>query len=251
LNFHSPLRAASIIDYWRRWHMTLQRFIVAYIFQPLSLPLNRYAAEKGLKGWSFFAVAVAVPTFVTFVAVGIWHGAGWTFVAFGVMHAVYICINEAWREHRKQVRRALRRQGKTLGEPGVLERTGYHLITLAAVVYANVMFRASDVSAAGSVWSGMSGLHGLTSSLPTGLGWDTAVALALSVGLVFLAPNTQQIMSRFDPAHNWREWRDTALAPIRWTWRPSPAGIAFAGATLAIAILAIQRGRAIFLYFNF
>jgi hypothetical protein len=87
--------------------------------------------------------------------------------------------------------------------------------------------------------------------LPTGLGWDTAVALALSVGLVFLAPNTQQIMSRFDPAHNWREWRDTALAPIRWTWRPSPAGIAFAGATLAIAILAIQRGRAIFLYFNF
>ena len=251
LNFHSPLRAASIIDYWRRWHMTLQRFIVAYIFQPLSLPLNRFAAEKGLEGWSAFGVAVAVPTFVTFVAVGIWHGAGWTFVAFGVMHAVYICINEAWREQRKQVRRRLRRQGKTLGEPRPVERAAYHLITLVAVIYANVMFRAADVGAAGSVWSGMTGLNGLTLALPTDLGWDTAVALLLSVGLVFLAPNTQQIMGRFDPAHNWREWRDTALAPIRWTWRASPAGLAFAGVTLIVGILAIQRGQAIFLYFNF
>ncbi|MDB5422836.1 MAG: hypothetical protein JWQ29_252 [Phenylobacterium sp.] len=251
LNFHSPLRAASIIDYWRRWHMTLQRFIVAYIFQPLSLPLNRLAAQKGLQGWPAFAVAVAVPTFITFVAVGIWHGAGWTFVAFGVMHAVYICINEAWREHRKHVRRTLRKQGKTLGEPRSPERLAYHALTLVAVIYANVVFRAADIPAAGTIWSAMTGLNGLSFSLPAGLGWDTAGALLLSVGLVFLAPNTQQIMSRFDPAYNWREWRDTALAPIRWTWRPSPAGLVFAGVTLTIAILAIQRGRAIFLYFNF
>ena len=94
LNFHSPLRAASVIEYWRRWHMTLQRFIVAYIFQPLSVPLNRLAAEKGLEGWSAFGVAIAIPTFITFVVVGIWHGAGWTFVIFGVMHAIYICTNE-------------------------------------------------------------------------------------------------------------------------------------------------------------
>src|SRR5262249_35654857 len=65
LIFHSPLRAASIIDYWRRWHMTLQRFIVAYLFQPLSLPLGRLAAERGLSAWGSFAIAVAFPLFVT------------------------------------------------------------------------------------------------------------------------------------------------------------------------------------------
>ena len=54
LNFHSPLRAASITDYWRRWHMTLQRFVVAYIFQPLSLPLTRFAADWNLTRWSGF-----------------------------------------------------------------------------------------------------------------------------------------------------------------------------------------------------
>jgi D-alanyl-lipoteichoic acid acyltransferase DltB (MBOAT superfamily) len=249
LNFHSPLRAASIIDYWRRWHMTLQRFIVAYIFQPLTLPLSRLAAERDLRAWPAFLVGIAAPTFVTFVAVGIWHGAGWTFVMFGVMHAIYICINEAWREHRKHVRRRLRKQGRTLGEPRLPERLAYHALTLVAVIYANVMFRASDVGAAASVWSGMTGFNGLGGSLP--IGFDSAFALLLSIVLVFLAPNTQQIMSRFDPAQNWRDWRDVAIAPVRWTWRPSPAGLAFAGVTLVAAILAIQRGRAIFLYFNF
>ncbi|MBW8812426.1 MAG: MBOAT family protein [Caulobacterales bacterium] len=251
LNFHSPLRAASVIEYWRRWHMTLQRFIVAYIFQPLSVPLNRYAAEKGLQGWGAFGVAVAVPTFVTFVAVGVWHGAGWTFVAFGVMHAIYICVNEAWREHRKRVRRKLRKQGKTLGEPAAPERVSYHLLTLLGVIYANVMFRSKSVGDAMEVWAGMSGFRGLDLSLPAALGWGVWSALALAFGLVFLAPNTQQIMGRFDPAFNWREWKDAAPAPIRWTWRPDTAGLVFAGVVLIAGVLMVQRGRAIFLYFNF
>ena len=82
LNFHSPLRARSMIEYWRRWHMTLQRFIVAYIYQPLSLPLSRFAAEHGLRGWPSFAPEIAIPIFITFVLVGLWHGAGWTFIVF-------------------------------------------------------------------------------------------------------------------------------------------------------------------------
>lgn len=251
LNFHSPLRAPSVIEYWRRWHMTLQRFIVAYIFQPLSVPLNRLAAERGLGGWTAFGVAVAIPTFITFVVVGIWHGAGWTFVTFGVMHALYICTNEAWRERRKQLRRKLRKLGRTLAEPGPVERVGYHVITLLAVIYGNVMFRAPDVSAAVDAWAGMSGLRGLDLTLPTEIGWGAAAALALSVGIVFLAPNTQQIMGRFDPAYNWREWRDVAPAPLRWTWKPDAAGLVFAAGALLAGLLLIQRGRAIFLYFNF
>jgi D-alanyl-lipoteichoic acid acyltransferase DltB (MBOAT superfamily) len=249
LNFHSPLRAASIIDYWRRWHMTLQRFIVAYIFQPLSLPLNRLAAQWGLRRWSAFAVGMAIPTVVTFVAVGIWHGAGWTFILFGVMHGVYICVNEAWREARRLRARTMRRAGKTLAEPGPLQIAAYHGITLLAVVYANVMFRAVSVKDALMVWTGMSGLGASLHQPPPDLGVLSAIALGVVV--VFAMPNTQQIMGRFEPAQNWREWRDVALAPIRWTWKPSFPGLAFAAATLFLGVMFIQRGQAVFLYFKF
>ncbi|MBC7519630.1 MAG: MBOAT family protein [Sandarakinorhabdus sp.] len=252
LNFHSPLRAANIIDYWRRWHMTLQRFIVAYIFQPLSVPLNRLAAQRGLTGWGLFGVAVAIPSFVTFVAIGIWHGAGWTFIAFGVMHAVYICTNEAWRERRKQRRRALRKQGIKLADPAGLELAGYHLITLLAVVVGNVMFRADSVGEAVSIWAAMAGVGGLdlAGQVP-GLGPELLATIVIAAGIVAIAPNTQQIMRRYDPAYNWREWADVAKSRLDWTWRPNAAGIVLAGLTLLIAVVFIQRGGAIFLYFNF
>ena len=99
LNFHSPLRAASIIDYCARWHMTLQRFIVAYIFQPLSLPLGRSppnagSGPGGLRGGGGPAVIRHLR--------GHRHlaGAGWTFVMFGVMHAIYVSHQPVLRERR-------------------------------------------------------------------------------------------------------------------------------------------------------
>ena len=252
LNFHSPLRAANISDYWRRWHMTLQRFIVAYIFQPLSLPLNRWAAERGLTGWGLFFAGVALPSFITFVVIGVWHGAGWTFLAFGVMHATYICINEAWRERRKNRRKRLRKQGIKLADPQGLEIASYHLITLVAVMLGNVMFRATSIGDAASIWGTMAGLKGidLAASVP-GLGPELIITSLVGVALIALAPNTQQIMQRYDPAYNWSEWADVAPARLRWTWAPTIAGLVLAGVALFIGIMFIQRGQAVFLYFNF
>jgi D-alanyl-lipoteichoic acid acyltransferase DltB (MBOAT superfamily) len=249
LNFHSPLRAANIIDYWRRWHMTLQRFIVAYIFQPLALPLNRLAAERGLSGWSLFAVGLAIPSFVTFVAIGIWHGAGWTFIAFGVMHAVYICTNEAWRERRKLKKRRLKKAGVKMADPAGLEVAGYHLLTLVAVMLGNVMFRAQSVGDAVSIWGAMARFNGNFAA--PGLGVELLATIVIAALIVALAPNTQQIMRRYDPAHNWHDWAGVALARFDWTWTPSPLGILLAGLTLSIGIAFIQRGGAVFLYFNF
>jgi alginate O-acetyltransferase complex protein AlgI len=251
LNFHSPLRASGVIEYWRRWHMTLQRFIVAYIFQPLSLPMNRLAAQRGLTGWSAFAVAVGVPTFVTFLAVGIWHGAGWTFVLFGLMHAIYICTNEVWRERTRLRRRKAKRAKLAFREPGFATIAFYHALTLVAVIYANVMFRASDVAEALHIWRGMSGLDQLDLAIPRTATWGLAATLLTSAVLVFLAPNTQQIMRRFDPAHNAAKWVDVAPASLRWHWRPNAAGLTFAGVALFLGIIFIQRGQAVFLYFNF
>jgi alginate O-acetyltransferase complex protein AlgI len=251
LNFHSPLRASSITAYWRRWHMTLQRFIVAYIYQPLSLPLNRFAAAAGLRGWSAFAVAVGGPLFVTFVVVGIWHGAGWTYVLFGVLHAIYVCVCEAWREFEARGRRRLKRAGRALPQRKWWHTANAHVLTLIAVLYANVLFRASTVGDALFMWKSMTGLSlPATGALPS-VSSGMAVTLIVSGLLAFLAPNTQQIMGRFDPAHNWREWRDVGRAPLHWTWKPSAAGLVFAGLVLFLGVIFIERGRAVFLYFNF
>jgi alginate O-acetyltransferase complex protein AlgI len=251
LNFHSPLRAASITDFWRRWHMTLQRFVVAYIFQPLSLPLTRAAASWNLTRWSGFLVDTGLPIFITFVIVGLWHGAGWTFVLFGAMHGIYLGINEAWREYQTGRRRKLRRAGLPLPSPKLSDAVTYHLMTLFAVVYANVMFRAATPGDAARIWRSMSGFG--TGQLMLGE-WSNSGLVAVLVvvgGLVFLMPNSQQIMGRFDPALNWREWRDVARPPIRWSWSPSPVGLVFAGLTLFLGVAFIERGQSVFLYFNF
>lgn len=252
LNFHSPLRAANIIDYWRRWHMTLQRFIVLYIYRPIALPLNRFAANRRLEGWSAFALQIGLPTFITFVISGIWHGAGWTFVVWGVMHALYLATNEVWRERGKRRRRAARRAKQVLPEPGFAVIAGYHILTLLAVFFANVMFRATTVPDAVEIWRGMVGLHGLGSVIYNPhFDWGVVVALVVGFLIIFLLPNTQQIMRRFDPALNWNEWRDVGRPVISWTWTPTTLGLIIVGINLFLGIMFIQRGQAIFLYFNF
>lgn len=250
LNFHSPLRAANIADYWRRWHMTLQRMIYSYVFQPLSLSLIRSTWRLGLTGWGAFAVSVGAPTFLTFVIVGVWHGAGWTFVAFGVMHAVYVSVFEIWRERRTKQQRRLRKLGKKLEEPGPARRAAGQAVTLIAILLGNVMFRAKTVGAAASVWAGMAGVRGGFFD-GSAIGWDVAATALICAGIVAFFPNTQQIMARFDPAYNWKEWSGVARPAIAYTWRPNTAGLVAAGVVLFFGVMFIQRGQAIFLYFNF
>ncbi len=182
-----------------------------------------------------------------FEAIGIWHGAGWTFIAFGVMHAVYICTNEAWRERRKLKKRALKKAGVKIADPGGLEIAGYHLLTLVAVMLGNVMFRADSVGDAVSIWAAMARVGG-AGAAP---GAELLLTIIIAALIVALAPNTQQIMRRYDPAHNWRDWANVAPSRFDWTWTPSPLGILLAGLTLSIGIAFIQRGAAVFLYFNF
>ena len=159
LNFHSPLRASSIIDYWRRWHMTLQRFMVSYLFQPLSLALGRRAAASGMDRWPTFVIAVIVPAFITFLVIGIWHGAGWTFVLFGVIHASYVCINEVWREYQRHRRRRLKISTRDSAPTPVL-LLFFHVLTIFCVVIANVVFRSDRVATAGVILKGMFGFSG-------------------------------------------------------------------------------------------
>lgn len=251
LNFHSPLRASNIIDYWRRWHMTLQRFMVSYLYQPLSLVFARRAAARGMDRWPTFLIAVAVPAFITFLVIGIWHGAGWTFVLFGAIHASYVCINEAWREYQKHRRRRLKIATRD-SAPTPMLLLFFHALTIFCVMIANVVFRSDRVATAGVIFKGMFGRSGMAGEGPQMPGIPALLSFMLVASLLIaVMPNTQQILGCYCPAVNWRQWRAVAPSLVTYRWRPDLVGIIGAGAVLFVALAFIQRGEAVFLYFNF
>ena len=96
LNFNSPYKATSIIDFWRRWHMTLSQFLRDYLYIPLGG--NRHGS-----------VLRYVNLMITMLLGGLWHGAAWTFVLWGALHGLYLCINHAWVNYGPPIPRALQR----------------------------------------------------------------------------------------------------------------------------------------------
>ncbi len=83
INFDSPYRSINIQEFWRRWHMTLGRFIRDYIY----IPLGGSRVGEG---------RVILNIMITFFIVGLWHGAGWTFVVWGLMHGVALVVHRIW-----------------------------------------------------------------------------------------------------------------------------------------------------------
>ena len=161
MNFDSPLKASSIIDFWSRWHITLSRFLTAYIYNPLSLrqTRKRIAAGRPVLGArkfepGAFISMLAFPTILTMFLSGLWHGAGYLFIAWGLLHGVFLTINHAWRmlsrpyfPDRERYRRIMRPVG--------------FLLTFLAVSVAMVLFRATSVSAAVDILRGLVGLNGV------------------------------------------------------------------------------------------
>jgi D-alanyl-lipoteichoic acid acyltransferase DltB (MBOAT superfamily) len=103
-NFDSPFKSQSIIDFWNRWHISLTRYFTLYLYNPVSLGIMRRRAAKGLpipraggSSWKDFLIILALPTSYTMILMGIWHGAGLQFFFFGLLNAVYLCVNHAWR----------------------------------------------------------------------------------------------------------------------------------------------------------
>jgi alginate O-acetyltransferase complex protein AlgI len=220
-NFNSPLKASSIIDFWLRWHMTLTRFLTAYIYNPLSLWTTRRRAAQGLRPFSArspstsgFIEVLMLPTLLTMFISGFWHGAGYLFILWGVLHGLYLTINHAWRLL------AARRWPDRERYERVMKPIGF-VITFVAVVAGMVVFRAPTVGIATNMLRGMVGLHGV--ALPAtvvdhlgrfgamvgrldevALGDDGFRALAkwiLLLGFFALAlPNTLQLLSAFEPA---------------------------------------------------
>jgi D-alanyl-lipoteichoic acid acyltransferase DltB (MBOAT superfamily) len=216
LNFNSPYKATSIIDFWRRWHMTLSQFLRDYLYIPLGG--NRWGPV-----WRY------VNLMITMLLGGLWHGAAWTFVVWGALHGAYLCINHAWNRFGPEVAPRLR-PAATLAAA---------VLTFLSVVVAWVFFRADDIDSAIYV------LVRMADPTRLALGRVEIANLAFIVfyaALAWFAPNTQAIMG-YDHA------RRTVGESLRQARLRSWFLYATA-AVLAFGILGIQQ-HSEFIYFRF
>lgn len=215
LNFYSPYKATNIIDFWRRWHMTLSRFLREYLYIPLG------GNQLGKKRRYF-------NLFITMLLGGLWHGANWTFVIWGALHGVYLMVNHGWR---------------SLKLNGIWSSKMSGLMTFIAVVFAWVFFRADNIMMAMDVIKGMVGMNGIVSMFETR---DLLWVLILG-SIIWFFPNTQQIMSSFGPTIN--SFSDE-ITKSKFLWRPSPLRACWFGFLGFIAILLMNK-HSEFLYFQF
>ncbi|MEO7242901.1 MAG: MBOAT family protein [Variovorax sp.] len=142
LNFRSPYKSTSIIEFWRRWHITLSNFLRDYLYVPLGG--NRKGTTRR------YANLMA-----TMLLGGLWHGAAWTFVIWGALHGAFMMVNHFWH--------ALWPRNKAQATPVAvrwLGRGAGWLLTFLCVMLAWVVFRAQSVDAAWAIYGGMLGQHG-------------------------------------------------------------------------------------------
>lgn len=244
INFASPYKSTSIIQFWQRWHMTLSRFLRDYLYFPLGG--NRKGKQRRY-----------VNLMTTMVLGGLWHGANYTFLVWGVLHGCYLMFNHAWRS-------VLRRRRAFFLGPLVSGAA-----TFLAVAIGWAFFRAEDLPSALNVVKGVGGFNGIAvhegasafwqrfvhafptaAVVPEGafqhlrVPWsryELAVRFLGAALLLFAMPNTQQIAQRI-------EGICASLAPPSRFYRyvlPGAAGI------LLIATLSQMQKVSAFLYFQF
>ncbi|MDO8607354.1 MAG: MBOAT family O-acyltransferase [Phaeospirillum sp.] len=278
LNFNSPYKSGSMVEFWQRWHMTLTRFFTTYLYNPIVMALTRRRARQGLgtsprdlaRPWPFLAITASTTMFIM-TLMGVWHGNNALFAVFGAVHGLYLVVNRAWRIVHKAVFRV---------KSGALDAVGGvagHALTLLAVTAAWGIFRAASPDAALRMMSGMAGLNGLY--LPEGfgirlgmlaepfkaVGWrfgappDSHVYPTLTqlgqicalLGVTLFLPNSQEWLGRFAPALTFKESSVPGWLR-RVQWRPG----ALSGVTVAIVfvvslVLIHVNRQTSFVYFQF
>lgn len=193
LNFNSPYKSGSIIEFWRCWHMTLSRFLRDYVYIALG------GNQKG-KARRY------VNLMTTMLLGGFWHGAGFNFIIWGGLHGLYLVINHGWHALRKSV--GLSAEASTV--PG---RLLAFLITFFAVVLAWVVFRAETIHGAALMLSTMMGISaGENLTTPMLLDQTSVKWIIGLLGIVWLLPNSLEFMGVVE---------DRAPAAVRAQWKPS------------------------------
>jgi D-alanyl-lipoteichoic acid acyltransferase DltB (MBOAT superfamily) len=235
VNFRSPYKATSIIEFWRRWHITLSRFLRDYLYIPLGG--NRLGEQRRY-----------LNLLLTMLLGGLWHGAAWNFVIWGGLHGLYLCINHLW--HRRRGQRA---------ETSAAAKFASWAVTFFAVVIAWVFFRAKT---AGGAWQMLGSLFGFEAGssayvspgvvrvmdLPLLVGEQSllmigAGAVAGALAIALLLPNVPQLF-------RYREYRHAPERGAPLSWKPNATWALFTACAFAISLFGMWQ-RLEFLYFQF
>ena len=219
-NFNSPYKSLSIVDFWRRWHITLSRFLRDYLY--IALGGNRKGRSRRY-----------VNLMATMVLGGIWHGAGWNFMIWGFLHGSYLVINHWWTATRAQI---------SALPISKIEMAAYWGITMLAVMVSWVFFRAQTTDGALNMLTTMLQVD-LANPLQSALiNSKRAIAICGALALVaIICPNSGQVMhyveNRLTQTNDGLQWA-TFL----------PATISSVGFIIAVGLIG-QLSE--FLYFNF
>jgi D-alanyl-lipoteichoic acid acyltransferase DltB (MBOAT superfamily) len=231
MNFNSPYQARNIADFWRRWHITLSRFLRDYLYIPLGG--NRHGpARKYLN------------LFLTMLIGGLWHGAGWTFVIWGALHGFYLLVYHAWRDWR--------------GERGEAAPTraglfGARAATFLAVMFAWIFFRAASFSAVTNLLQGLAGRHGFHSNLSHIPVVNGLILSAVLLLVVWFLPNSNQLLARFSPTLEYEEEGGKKSLPGlsgKLAWKPRPVWALLIAALAVCSIVGLSRVSE-FIYWQF
>jgi alginate O-acetyltransferase complex protein AlgI len=253
INFHAPYRAASIVDFWRRWHMTLSRFLRDFVYIP-------FGGNRGGEAFRYRNIML------TMLIGGLWHGAGWTFVLWGGIHGALLVANHAWR--------------RFVGwwPSGPLGPWAGRVLTFVAIMAAWVPFRADSFEATLSIWRGMAGLNGI--ELPARLAAIISPAALNGMGIrltevpltdavltwlglgalclwVWFLPTPYMLLRRYSPAleHDGGSARFASRPDVpaarALIWRATPAWAVGTSVVAACGILAMLVGNSEFLYYRF
>lgn len=257
LNFYSPYKSVNISEFWRRWHMTLSRFLRDYLY--IALGGNRDGNVNRYRN-----------LFLTMLIGGIWHGAGWNFLIWGALHGSYLIVFHAWRYFFPALHALQNIWSKMIA----------WLVTFTGVIVGWVFFRATTFDGAITMLQGMAGSYGIT--IPQGI-WarlgDTLTGTLSTLGIsestagssafvevwtwnivllliVLVMPNTQDIFSRFAGSLSKLSYdrRDTFWPAFKWVsgiaWKENSRW-AFISAFFFVAGVLTLSQVSEFLYFQF
>ncbi len=220
-NFDAPYRTTDINEFWRRWHITLSRFLFAYVYVPLG---GGRAAW-----WRRDANLMA-----TMLVAGIWHGAAWHFAAFGVANGAMMILQRYWRQWRGRPPR------------GPRERAAARLLTLLGVNYGYVYFRADSFDAAFAMHAGALGLGGAGFGTIDPWAWTL---IGISIVITQFLPTSQRFLAAYEPVLS-GGMADPLRWSDRWSIRPTTRWAIALGLLFAACIPFLERADA-FIYWAF
>jgi alginate O-acetyltransferase complex protein AlgI len=237
MNFYSPFRAIGIVDYYRRWNITLTRVIARFVYTPLSMSATRLALTSRWPRAAFNVTSVWIPLLINFEVIALWHGARLTFFVFGIIHGLWYVTEtavrstrtfNAWRNMTSDRTRAV----------------GGRIIFLAIMPLTFVLFRSATLPS-------FTHLLGIMFHFAGGLPHlrDFAI-VAGAIAIIVLLPNSMQLFENYRPGIKTYQTVDDTPLRMRFRWRPDLTWTVFMSGMLLPSLYSLAH-QPPFLYMGF